>query len=141
MNFNNFTIKSQEIIQQAQLLAQENNNQEITNEHLFQSILNIDENVTPFILKKLAVNINLVNQLVENQLKSLSKVTGGDLQLSRITATTLNEASIIAKKMNDEYVSIEHLILAIYNSKSKIAQILKDQGINKKDLERYEINK
>lgn len=135
MNFNNFTIKSQEVIQQAQLLTQEQQHQEITNEHLFKSILTVDENVTPFILKKLNVNIQLLEQLLDSQLKSIAKVTGGNIQLSRSTGTVLNEASIIAKKMNDEYVSIEHLILAIFQSKSKIAQILKDQGVTKAALE------
>ena len=135
MNFNNFTIKSQEVIQQAQLIAQENQHQEIQNEHLFKAILKTDENVTPFLLKKLNVNIPLFQQLLDSQLKSFPKVTGGDIQLSRESGKTLNEASIIAKKMDDEYVSIEHLILAIFSSKSKIAQILKDQGVTKKELE------
>ena len=135
MNFNNFTIKSQDVIQQAQLIAQENQHQEIKIEHLFKSILKIDENVTPFLLKKLNVNLQLVNQLLDSQLKSFSKVTGTDTQLARDTATTLNEASIIAKKMNDEFVSIEHLLLAIFNSKSNVAKLLKDQGVTKKGLD------
>ena len=135
MNLNNFTTKSQEVIQKAQLIAQENEHQEIQNEHIFKAILATDENVTPFLLKKLNVNIPLIEQLLDSQLKSYSKVTGGDIQLSRETGKTLNEAAIIAKKMNDEYVSIEHLILAIFSSKSKISQILKDQGATKKNLE------
>ena len=135
MNLNNFTTKSQEVIQKAQLIAQENEHQEIQNEHIFKAILVTDENVTPFLLKKLNVNIPLLEQLLDSQLKSYSKVTGGDIQLSRDTGKTLNEAAIIAKKMNDEYVSIEHLILAIFSSKSKISQILKDQGATKKSLE------
>jgi len=135
MNFNNFTIKSQEVIQQAQLITQENEHQEIQNEHIFKSILTLDENVTPYILKKLNVNIQLFEQLLNSQLKSYSKVTGGTIQLSKITAATLNDAAIIAKKMNDEFVSIEHLIIAIFKSKSKVAQILKDQGVTFNALE------
>ncbi len=135
MNFNNFTTKSQEAIQQAQLIAQENENQEIQNEHLFKGILATDENVTPYLLKKLNVNIPLFQQLLDSQIKSYSKVTGGNIQLSKESASTLNEAVIIAKNMNDEFVSIEHLIIAIFKSKSKVSQILKDQGVTLKTLE------
>ena len=134
MNFNNYTIKSQEAIQQAQLLAQGFEHQQIENEHIFKALIEIDENVLPFLLKKLNVNIPLLIQLIEATLKSFSKVSGGDIILSKEAGKALNEASIIAKKMNDDYVSIEHLILAIFKSKSKIAQILKDQGVTEKGL-------
>ena len=135
MNLNNYTIKSQEAIQQAQLIAQENSHQEIQNEHIFKGILNCDENVTPYLLKKLNVNIPLFNQLLDRQLKSYSKVTGGNIQLSKVTASTLNDASIIAKNMNDEFVSIEHLIIAVFKSNSKVSQIIKDQGVTLQNLE------
>lgn len=134
MNFNNYTIKSQETIQLAQQIAQEYGHNQIENEHIFKAIFQVDENVLPFILKKLNVNIDLIKQVLDQQLNSFSKVTGTDIMLSRTAGKTLNEASIIAKKMNDEYVSIEHLILAIFKSKSQIAQLLKDQGINEKNL-------
>ena len=123
MNFNNFTIKSQEAIQQAQQLAQANGHQQIENEHIFKAIFNIDENVLPFILKKLTINIDLLNQILEKELENFPKVSGGNLMLSNEANKTLNEASIVAKKMDDEFVSIEHLLLAIFKSKSKIAQI------------------
>ncbi len=134
MNFNNFTIKSQEAIQQAQQLAQGFGHQQIENEHIFKAIFNVDENVLPFLLKKLNVNIDLLQQVLDSTLESFPKVSGGELQLSREAGKSLNEASIIAKKMNDEYVSIEHLVIAIFKSKSKIAQILKDQGVTEKHL-------
>lgn len=134
MNPNNFTIKSQEVLQGAQLLAQEKGHQQIENEHLFKSILQVDENVLPFILKKLNTNTALVTQILDKQLESLPKVSGGDIMFSQNAVKTLNESTIIAKKMEDEYVSIEHLMLAILKSKSKISQILKDQGINESDL-------
>ena len=79
----------------------------------------------PFILKKLNINLDIIQQIVDKQLESFSKVSGADLMLSREGGKTLNEAAIIAKKMNDEYVSIEHLILAVFKSNSKIGQILK----------------
>ncbi|MBE9576964.1 ATP-dependent chaperone ClpB [Flavobacterium proteolyticum] len=135
MNLKNLTIKSQEALQQAQQLAQEFGHQQLENEHIFKGILEVDENVTPFILKKLNVNVELFKKVLESTLQSFPKVSGGEIMLSREAATALNEANIIAKKMNDEYVSIEHLILAIFKSKSKIAQILKDQGVTEKGLE------
>lgn len=134
MNLNNYTIKSQEAIQQAQQIAQGYGHQQIENEHLFKGIADVDKNVLPFILKKLNVNISILKQTLDKQLESFSKVTGAELMLSREAAKTLNEASILAKKMNDDYVSIEHLILAILKSKSKIAQMLKDQGVTEKGL-------
>ncbi len=134
MNFNNFTIKSQEAIQQAQQIAQGYGHQQIENEHIFKAIFEVDENVLPFLLKKLNVNIDLLKQVLDSTLNSFSKVSGGELMLSRDAGTTLNEANTIAKKMNDEFVSIEHLTLAVFKSKSKIAQILKDQGVTEKGL-------
>lgn len=135
MNFNNYTIKSQETVQQAQMLAQSFEHNQIENEHIFKALLEVDENVIPFLLKKLNINFDVLQQLLDKQLESFSKVSGVELTLSREAGKTLTEASIIAKKMNDEYVSIEHIILAIFKSNSTIAQILKDQGVTKKGLE------
>ncbi|WP_303317887.1 ATP-dependent chaperone ClpB [Flavivirga abyssicola] len=134
MNLNNYTIKSQEAIQQAQQIAQGFSHQQIENEHLFKGVFEVDENVLPFILKKLNVNISILQQALDKQIESFSKVTGSELMLSREAGKSLNEASIIAKKMKDDFVSIEHLILAIFKSNSKIAQMLKDQGVNEKGL-------
>lgn len=134
MNFNNFTIKSQEAIQQAQQLAQGLGHQQIENEHILKAIFEVDENVIPFILKKLNVNLEMLKQILDKQLDSFPKVSGGDIHLSREAGKAVNEASLIAKKMNDEYVSIEHLLLAIFASKSNIAQTLKDQGVTEKGL-------
>lgn len=134
MNFNNYTIKSQEAVQQAQQLAQGYGHQQIENEHIFKGIFEVDENVLPFLLKKLNININLLEQTLDKQLESFPKVSGGDLMLSREANKTLNEAAIIAKKMKDDFVSIESLILAVFKSNSKIAQMLKDQGVTEKAL-------
>ncbi|MEC4003754.1 ATP-dependent chaperone ClpB [Flavobacterium sp. SUN052] len=135
MNINKFTIKSQEALQQAQQIAQSFGQQQVENEHVFKGILEVDENVTPFILKKLNVNVELFKKIIDSTIQSFPKVSGGELQFARDAVTALNESEIIAKKMNDEFVSIEHLILAIFKSKSKIAQILKDQGVTEKGLE------
>jgi ATP-dependent Clp protease ATP-binding subunit ClpB len=134
MNFNNFTIKSQEAIQRAQQIAQGFGHQQIENEHILKAIFEVDENVTPFILKKLNVNLTTLKQILEKQLESFPKVSGGDIMLSREANKTVIEATNIAKKMGDEYVSIEHLLLAILNSKSGIAQSLKDQGVTEKGM-------
>jgi ATP-dependent Clp protease ATP-binding subunit ClpB len=134
MNINNFTIKSQEALQHSQQLAQSLGQQQIENEHLMRAIFDVDENVAPFLLKKLNVNVPLFLQILDSTVQSFPKVSGGDLQFSREAAKTLNESEIISKKMNDEFVSIEHLLLAIFQSKSKVAQIMKDQGVTEKGL-------
>ncbi|MDM1408951.1 ATP-dependent chaperone ClpB [Myroides sp. DF42-4-2] len=135
MNLNNFTIKSQEALQRAQVLVQGLGQQQIENEHLFKAILEVDENVTPFILKKLNVNLDAFTAALDASIQRFAKVEGGQIGLSRETATVLTEAQVIGTKMKDEYVSIEHLLLAIFKSKSTVAQMLKDQGVTEKQLE------
>lgn len=134
MNINTFTIKSQEAIQQAQQIAQGYGHQQVENEHLFKAIGEVDENVLPFLLKKLNVNTNVLAQVLDKELERFPKVSGADLIFSQEAGKTLNEANLIAKKMKDEYVSIEHMLLAVFKSKSKIGRILKDQGVTEKDL-------
>ncbi|MEY2739083.1 MAG: Chaperone protein ClpB 1 [Bacteroidota bacterium] len=135
MNINKFTIKAQEALQQAQLIAQKLGHQQIENAHLFSGILAVDENVTPFLLKKLNINLPLFKKVLESNLQSFPKVTGGEILFSRETSTTLNEAEIIAQKMKDDFVAIEHLIIALFKSKGSVAQLMKDQGITEKGLQ------
>ncbi len=134
MNFNNFTIKSQEAVQKAQQIAQGFNHQQIENAHILKGVFEVDENVTPFVLNKLGVNIGLFKETLENIIKGFPKVEGADLMLSKSASKMLIDAGNIAKKMSDEYVSLEHLILAIFNSKDDTSQLLKDNGVNAKDL-------
>ncbi|PQJ74462.1 ATP-dependent chaperone ClpB [Polaribacter gangjinensis] len=134
MNFQNFTTKSQETIQMAQQLAQSYGHNQIEIEHIYKALTEVDENVLPFLLKKLDINSSVVNQILDKQLQSFSKVSGAEIMLSREASKALNEAAIIAKNLKDEFVSIEHLILAIFKSKSQIAQVLKDQGVTEKAL-------
>ncbi|MDP4601123.1 MAG: ATP-dependent chaperone ClpB [Polaribacter sp.] len=134
MNFQNFTTKSQETIQMAQQLAQSYGHNQIEIEHIYKSLIEVDENVLPFLLKKLNINSSIVNQILDKQLQNFSKVSGAELMLSREASKALNEAAIIAKNLKDEFVSIEHLILAIFKSKSQIGQVLKDQGVTEKAL-------
>ena len=110
MNFNNFTTKSQETIQLAQEIAQGFGHNQIENEHIFKALIKVDENVLPFLLKKLNINLVLITQILDKQLESLPKVSGSELMISREASKTLTEAAVIAKKMKDDYVSIEHLL-------------------------------
>ncbi len=135
MNINNFTIKSQEALQLSQQIVQGEGQQQIENEHILKAVFQVDENVAPFLLKKLNVNLPLFKQLLDSVINNFPKVTGGEVQFSREASKTLNEAEIISKKMTDEYVSIEHLLLAIFKSKSQVAQILKDQGVTEKGFQ------
>jgi ATP-dependent Clp protease ATP-binding subunit ClpB len=134
MNLNNLTTKAQESVQFAQLWAFENEHQQIDNEHLFQGILETDDNVIPFLLSKLNVNTALLKQLNESALKSFHKVNGGNQMLSQKASKTLMNAFAIAKKQKDEYVATEHLLIALFESKSTVSKILQDQGITKSNL-------
>ncbi len=133
MNFNNFTIKSQEAIQQGQQIAQSYGHQQIENSHILKGIFEVDENVTPHLFKKIGVNLELLKSLIDKTIESYAKVSG-DVMLSRNASKMLNTASTQAKKLKDEYVSIEHLLLALINVKDTTSQILKDQGVTEKDL-------
>ena len=134
MNFNKFTIKSQEAIQKAQQLAENYGHQQIENSHILKGIFEVDENVIPFIFKKLGINIELLKSLIDKTLDSYAKVTGGEISLSRNASKMLNNATDEASKMGDEFVSIEHLLLATLNTKDTTSQILKDAGITEKGL-------
>jgi ATP-dependent Clp protease ATP-binding subunit ClpB len=134
MNLNNLTLKSQEVVQAAQQLAFERGHQQIENEHLFQGLLEVDDNVLPYLFKKLQINFDLVKQLNESILKSFPKVEGGQLQFSPNASQTLLSAISTAKKQKDEYVATEHLFAALFESNSKVGKMLKDQGLTKKDL-------
>ena len=106
MNYNNHTTKSQETIQMAQEIAQGFGHNQIENEHIFKALARVDENVLPFLLKKLNINLNIVLQVLEKQLDRFPKVSGAELMISREANRTLTEAAVIAKKMKDDYVSI-----------------------------------
>lgn len=136
MNFNNFTIKSQEAIQQAVQIASGNGSQTIELGHLLQGIFEVDENVTPFLLKKLNVNANNVKKAVERIVKTYPKVSGGQPYLSNNSNQAVSKASNLIKETGDEYVSIEHLLLGILSTNDQVAQLLKDSGVNEKDLKK-----
>jgi ATP-dependent Clp protease ATP-binding subunit ClpB len=134
MNFNNFTIKAQEAVQKAQEIAQAYQNPTIDNTHLLKGIMTVDENVVPYLLKKLNVNTEMVGKALDKMIGSLPKVTGGELFLSGEASSALQKANNIAKGMNDEFVSIEHVLLGILESRDQAARLLKDNGVTEKDL-------
>ncbi len=134
MNFNNFTIKSQEAIQQAQQIAGEYGHQAIETGHILKGILKVDESVTPFLLKKLGVNVDIFSKAVDKIVESYPKVSGGDQYLSRNANAVLQKAVSLLKEFNDEYVTIEHLLLALLTGGDSIAQLMKDNGIREKEL-------
>ena len=134
MNLNNYTIKSQEAVQNAQQIVQANTQQQIENAHILLSIFEIDENVLPFILKKIGINSDIFKRTLESIVQSYPKVDGGDIMLSRDAGKMLNDAANIAKKLKDEYIAIEHLLLAMLKSKDSVSQMMKDNGISKENL-------
>ena len=134
MNLNNFTIKSQEVVQYAQQLAQEMGHQQIENDHLFKAMIEVDDNVLPFAFKKLQVNLSLIEQLVTSALKNLPKVSGGNLMLSQKASQTLIKATTISKEHKDDFVATQHLLIALFESEGNVGKILKDQGITKTAL-------
>jgi ATP-dependent Clp protease ATP-binding subunit ClpB len=134
VNLNNFTLKSQEVVQTAQELTQKFSHQQIENEHLFKALMEVDNNVLPFVFKKLQVNFSLLKKMINSSLKSLPKISGGNLILSTKASKTLINAVNISKECKDEFVATQHLLTALFESEGIVSQMLKDQGVSKKNL-------
>ncbi|WP_285009098.1 ATP-dependent chaperone ClpB [Pedobacter faecalis] len=134
MNFNNFTIKAQEAVQQASEIAQGNQQQAIETAHLLKGLLTVDENVVSYVLKKLNVNLNVVNQHLDAQIQKFPKVTGSGPYLTSGSNSALQKAQTFLKEFKDEFVSVEHLLLGLFAVNDNTSKILKDQGVNEKDL-------
>ncbi len=135
MNLNQFTVKSQEAIQKAQQIALEFGNQSIEPQHLLEGIFQVDENISEFLLKKSEAELTLVRERNREQIEKLSKVEGGNIYLSQSANRVLLEAPNIAKKMGDDFVTIEHLWLALFEVNSDVSTLLKDMGVTKNALE------
>jgi ATP-dependent Clp protease ATP-binding subunit ClpB len=135
MNLNNFTVKSQEIIQEAQLLAQEKQHGQIETGHFLVALLEKDEQVTPFLLKKVGANPAFILREGQKLIETYPRVSGGELLLSRESSQMLQRGITIAREMGDEYVAIEHLLLSLVAGNDAVASILKSQGVARKDLE------
>ena len=134
MNLNNFTIKSQEAVQKAQEIALSRQHQAIETSHLLKGILSVDENVAPFLLKKLDVNVPRLTQLLDAEIERLPRVSGGNQYLSNDANRALVKASQTATEMGDEFVSVEHLLLGLLGGNDAVARMLKDAGVGEKGL-------
>ncbi len=134
MNQNNFTIKSQEAVQTAQQFAEANGQQSLEPSHLLKGIFSVDENVLPFIFKKINVNIDKLMDENEKIITSIPKVDGGRIYLSDDLNKVFQKATTIAKDLGDEFISLEHLFLAMIAGKDKVSTLLKSNGINEKDV-------
>ncbi|MBD9167153.1 MAG: ATP-dependent chaperone ClpB [Parabacteroides johnsonii] len=134
MNLNNFTIKAQEAVQQAVQLATQNGQQAIEAVHLLKGVIMTGESVTNFIFQKLGVNIQNLNRVLDAQISSLPKVSGGEPYLSSEANAVLQKAIDYSSKMGDQYVSLEPIILALFTEKSTASQILKDAGVTENEL-------
>ena len=135
MNLNNFTIKSQEAIQKSQEIALSYQNQSIECVHILKGIFHVDENIVPYLLKKMGVNVSLMQQAVDKIITSLPKVVGGNQYLSSEANQMLVKSTQIATDMGDEFVSIEHLLLAMLKAKDTVATLFKDAGVTEKALQ------
>ena len=134
MNFNNFTIKSQEAVQQAVQLVTQNGQQAIEAVHLLKAVIMTGESITNFLFQKLGVNQQNVMKVVDAQIASLPKVSGGEPYLSGEANAILQKAIDYSSKMGDQYVSLEPIILALFTEKSTASQVLKDAGVTENEL-------
>jgi ATP-dependent Clp protease ATP-binding subunit ClpB len=134
MNFNNFTIKSQEAVQKAMEIAAAKQNQAIETSHVLKGMLMVDENVIPYLLKKLNVNLDTFTPALDRILDSYPKVSGGERHFSNDAVKALEKATALSKEFKDEFVSIEHLLLGIFSVNDSTSRLLKENGVTEKDL-------
>ena len=135
MNLNNFTIKSQETLQQAITIARSNGNQALEPVHILKAVMSEGESVVKFILQKLDIAPSMIERPLENELARLPKVNGGDPYLSNDASKVLEKASEIAQKNGDKYVTVEAIFMALHEVPSPASTILKDAGVTKKELQ------
>lgn len=129
MDLNQFTIKSQEAITKAQQLCLSQNQQQVENSHLLLALIETDQNVIPHILQKSNADIGIVKANLQKTIQGYPQVTGGQIQWSNSSSKTLINSLSKAQKMNDQYVTVEHILLALFENVDATSQILKDQGV------------
>ncbi len=135
MNFNNFTIKAQEAVQQAVQITAGNNQQSIETAHLMKGLLSEAENVTSFLLQKTGVNITWFSKELDRIIVGFPKVTGGEPFLSNTANSAIQKAIALSQKMGDKFVSVEHLLMALLETGDVVSKLMKEQGVGKKGLE------
>ena len=135
MNLNNFTIKAQEAVQKAIEVAQANNQQMIEPTHLLKGVMVVGEDVTGFLFQKLGVNGQNLERVLDKEIESYPRVSGGDPMLSRETNAVFQKALDLTSKMGDRFVSLEHLLLAILHEKNTATRMMNDAGVTLKELE------
>jgi ATP-dependent Clp protease ATP-binding subunit ClpB len=134
MNFNNYTIKAQEAIRKAQEIADANQNQVLENAHILKGIFTTDDNIAPYLFRKLGVDLSIFSKALDKILESFPKVSGGDQYLSSNANATFQKAVSSAHEFKDDFVSIEHLLIGLLSVKDNISQLMKDNGITEKEL-------
>jgi ATP-dependent Clp protease ATP-binding subunit ClpB len=134
MNFDNFTIKSQEAIQKAQEFAYNDQHQAIETGHILKGILAVDNDVAPFLLKKLNVNLGNIENVLKRIIEGYAKVSGGNQYLSPKANQAMLKANSYLKEFGDEFISIEHLLLGLLSAGDDVSNMLKDSGVTEKDL-------
>ncbi len=134
MNFDNFTIKSQEAIQKAVEIARNHNEQSIEPVHLLKGILQVGESLTSYLFQKLGVNTSMLNNLVDREIESLPKVSGGEPYLSREANDALQKAIDYSKKLGDQFVALEAMLMGLFLCKNTVSDFMKDAGITEKEL-------
>jgi ATP-dependent Clp protease ATP-binding subunit ClpB len=136
MNFNKFTIKAQEAAQQAQQIAMGKGNQSIEPAHILKGVLEVDENVSPYLFKKVGANAQMLNLALDKMIESMPKVDGGNQYLSQKANQVLAKAEDLIKGFGDEFVSIEHVLLALLDAKDQAATLMKESGIDASTLKK-----
>ena len=135
MNFNNFTIKSQEAIQKAVELTRSAGQQAVEPVHLLKGVMSEGESLINFIFAKVGANTAMVNHAIDSEIASLPKVSGAEPYLSRTANDVLQKSLDIAKKMGDRYVTLEAMLMAIFEINSPASTILKDAGLNAREMQ------
>ena len=134
MNFNNFTIKSQEAVQKAVQITSAHNQQSIEPVHLLKGVLDVGETVVNYIFQKLGVNTGVLNNAINREIEMLPKVSGGEPYLSRESNDVLQKAVDYSSKMGDQFVALESILMALLQVKSSASTFMKDAGIAEKEL-------
>jgi ATP-dependent Clp protease ATP-binding subunit ClpB len=134
MNFNDFTIKSQEALQQAFQIAEGYKQQSVEPAHVLKGILHVGENISNYLFQKLGVNLATFSQVLDKMVEGYPRVSGGEPFLSRESNAALQAARAVSQKMGDQFISIEHILLGLVKTKDSVSRLMKDNGVTEKEL-------